>query len=297
MTTSRRPAASGRLKQIQAATDEAVLIDALGDPSSVVVEAAARRISQPRAAGALVRAFLRLDEAASDGDPGCWARMAILEALGRLQSPEGEVPAFRAVRSVQVEAVGFGMADTATGLRVAAASLLANLRPPGALLDLAWLLNDFEPNAPCSRAERPFAKLATRRAAARAIGALGDPSGAAVLAVKLAFPGEELADVLVDCMDALAALEEPRTAELVSPYLDRQDPYLAAGAATAIAATGGARAVPLLAAALERVVAEAREPLVYAIGSIRADAARQALKELARHSDPSIRKAAENLVQ
>ncbi|HEY3364882.1 MAG TPA: hypothetical protein VGK74_07520 [Symbiobacteriaceae bacterium] len=297
MSTPRRSAKDARLKQIQATDDENVLIEALADLSPVVVEAAARRVSKHRAGGALARAFERLDEGAPASDPGCWARMAILEALGRLESLEGEEPAFRAVRAVQVEPVSGGLTDTATGLRVAGASLLANLRPPGALLDLAWLLHDFEPNATCSRQERPFAKLATRQAAARAIGALGDPAGAAVVAVKLAFPGEELPDVLAECMDALAALREPRAVELLTPYLDRRDPYLVAAAGAAIATAGGERVVPLLVAALERVPAEAQEALVYAIGSIRADAAHTALQELTRHPDPVISKAAKALTE
>jgi len=281
-----------RLKAVRGSTSEADVVAALADPAPVVVEAAAQRAKGPKAEEALVHAYFRLDEGAPSADPGCWARMTILQALGRLEARSADKAALRAVRSVQVEPVGHGLTDTATGLRVAAAGLLASLRPAGALLDLAWLLHDFEPNAPCSRAERPFAKLAARTAAARAIGALGDPAGAAVLHVKLAFPGEELAEVLAACMDGLAELREPRAVELLAPWLEHRDPYLAASAGAALATAAGAAAVPLLVAALERVPAEAREPLVYALASIRADAARTALLGLVDHPDARVRQAA-----
>jgi hypothetical protein len=287
--------ATKRLEAVRAATDEAVLIEALADPSPMVVEAAAKRITQPRAAGALLRAYLRLHEGGPKTDSGCWGRMAILEAFGRLEAPEGEEAARLAIRTVQVETVSFGPTDTATGLRVAAAGLTANLRPLGALLDLGWLLFDFEPNAGCSRAERPFAKLATRTAAAKAIGALGDPAGAALLGVKIAFQGEELDEVVAECMDGLAALRERRTMELLQPHLDGVNAYLCAAAGAAMAAAGGAAAVDRLVAALDRAPRAAAEPLVYALGSIRADSAREALERLADHPDPVIRQPAREL--
>lgn len=295
MATRRAPGTEARLKAIRNTDDEAILIAALDDPSPVLVEAAAKRIRQPRAAGALLRTYLRLHEGAPEADPGCWARMAILEALGRLQAPEGDEAAVLAVRSVQVEAVGFGLSDTATGLRVAGAGLLATLRSRGALLDLAWLLHDFEPNANCSRAERPYAKLAARVAAAKAIGAYGDPAGAAILAVKLAFPGEELPEVLAECMDAIAALREPRAVELLSPWLDSRNPYLVAAAGAALAAAEGPAVIPMLVGALDKAPADALEPLVYALGAIRADEARQTLKRLKDHPDARVRKAATEL--
>jgi hypothetical protein len=288
----RKPSTEARLKAVKATESQDAVIAALEDPSPFVVEAAAQRITQPRAAGALHRAYLRLHAGAPGADPGCWARMAILEALARLEAPEGEEAARLAIRTVQVEPVGFGLSDTATGLRVAAAGLMANLHAPGALIDLAWLLNDFEPNVSCSVAEGPFAKMAARAAAAKAIGALCDPAGAAVLAVKLYFPQREQPDVLVECMDALAALREPRALEILQPWLRSGDAYLAAAAGTAIATAAGEKAVPALVAALEEAALEAREPLVYAIASIRADSAREALQRLAKHADKRISKAA-----
>lgn len=285
-----------RLKAIRTTTSHDELIAALADPSPILVEAAAKRIEQPRAAGALLRSYLRLHAAGSEGDPGCWARIAIAEALSRLGAPEGEEVARLAVRTVQVEHVSGGPVDTATGLRVAAAGMLANLSAPGSLVDLAVLLFDREPNAPCSAAERPYAKLATRTAAARAIGALGEPGGGAVLAVKLAFPEGELTEVLAECMDGLVALQEPRLVDILTPWLTRPDPYLAAVAATGIARAGRERAVEVLLAALPEAVAAARESLVLAIGSIRSEVAREALRSLAEDKDQVVQAAARSLI-
>lgn len=285
-----------RLRAVQRTQDQSELIQALDDTSAPVVEAAAKRLTATKAAGALVRTYQRLHDGAPEADHGCWARMAIVEALGRLDAPEAEEVVRLAVRTVQVEPVGFGVADTATGLRLAGATALANLRPRGALIDLGWLLFDTEPNAACSPQEAPFAKLATRMGSAKAIGQLGDPAGAPLLAVKLALPGDEVPDVLAECMDALVALEEPRSLEFLRPYLASTNAYLVAVAATAIAGVGRAAAVPVLQAALAQVVPDGREPLVLALGSIRADEARAALAELADHPDAVVRETARSLL-
>lgn len=292
----RKESPSERMKRIQACDGPEELIAALDDPSPLVVEAAARRLQTPRAAAALARTYRRLHEGGPAADPGCWARMALIEALARIGAPEGEDAARLAVRTVQVEPVGNGMVDTATGLRVAAAGMLANLGAPGALLDLAWLLFDFDPDAVCSRQERPFAKLATRVAAATAIGQLGDPAGAAVLALKLTFRGEEVGDVVVACMDALAALKEPRLGELLDPYLNSPDGYLCASAGLALAAGLGAAAVPRLVAAVSMAPNSAKEALVLAVAGIRAEGAREAIRALAEHADPVIRRTAEGAI-
>jgi hypothetical protein len=273
---------------IRACVDQAELIAALEDTSHLVVEAAAERVNQPRAIPALLRAYLRLDKGAPGADPGCRSRMAILGALSRLESHEASDIARRAIRTVQVEMVGFGLEDTGIGLRSLGAGLLALLRPPGALLELALLLNDFEPNTNCSVLERPFAKRGPRAAAARSMGALGDPGGIALLAVKLAYPGPEIPEVLSECMDAIVALEDRAGAEFLVPYLTHLDPYLAATAATGLATLLRSQAIPHLESALESATPGARPSLVYAIASIRGDETRACLLRLSKHSDSAI---------
>lgn len=290
---------------MQKSREPAEWVAGLADASHLVVEAAARRLAgaaadggrvPARAAPALLEAYLRLDAGAPDSDTGCWARTALLEAMERLDAPGAEQAARLAVRTVQVEAVAGGRKDTATGLRVAAAAMLANRGTPGALLDLAWLLFDFEPGWPCSPQERPFAKAPVRAAAARAIGSLGDPAGAAVLSIKLAFPGEEVSEVLEECMDALTALEEPRAVELLDPWLDAADARLVAVAATAMARAGGAAVIPRLVRAIDTAAAAARVPLVYALASVRANATQDALRGLTAHPDAAVRAAAAEIL-
>lgn len=285
-----------RLKAVQMTSDLAELIAALSDPSPLVIEAAAKRISAPAAAGPLLDAYLRLDAGGPKTDSGCWGRMAVLEALARTGEPAAEPAARRAIKTVQVEGLNHKITDTATGLRCAAAALLANLRAAGALIDLAIVLNDFEPNFGCSAQERPYAKLAPRVAAAKAIGALGDPAGAAVLAVKLAYPGEELPEVLAECMDALVALREPRAMEILSPWLRHANAYLVSVAATGLARSGGAAAVAELEQAAGDVVADARASVVYALASIRAEATLPALRRLAEHDDQRVSRAAREYI-
>ncbi len=284
-----------RLKAVKATDDHSLLIAALDDRSPLVVEVAAERISQPRAVGALVRTYWRLDGGAPESDPGCRSRLAVLGALARLEAPEAEEVALRAIRTVQVEAVGFGLEDTALTLRGAAAGCLANIRPPGALVEIGLLLFDEQPNVACSVAERPFAKAGARAAAARSLGALGDPAGLALLAVKLAYAAGELPEVLTECIDAVVALANPRGAEVIKPYLNSADPYLAVAAGTGLATLLREKAVPILEEAIESVGREARVPLVYALGSIRAEGARDAIRRLTRHDDPNVRSAAKEL--
>jgi HEAT repeat protein len=205
-----------------------------------------------------------------------------------------------------VEVVSFGPQDSGIGLRAAGAVLLANLRPPGALLELGALLFDSSNNGGAEARH----KAPVRLAAAKAIGQLGDPAGAALLVVKLSGAGAALgladvaghpgllddAEILGECMDALVALQEPRTLEFLKPWLSAPDPYLVATAATGIAQVGKAAAVPLLVQALAEAPLAAKEPLVYALAAVRADEGRAALALLAEDRDPVVRRLARELL-
>ncbi len=243
--------AAERLEHIRSTRDQGELTLALSDPSHLVVEAAAKRLTDEGAATALLQSYLRLHEAAPRADPGCWARMAVIEAMSRLQSPRAEQAAKLAMDTVQVERVGTGLVDTATGLRAAAA---------------------------------------------RAIGALGDLGGTAVLAVKLAYPGQELGEVLAECMDALAALKDERIVGILNPWLKYGNPYLVSVAATAMAQGAGKAALQALVASVPGAVADAREAVVYAIASVRSEETRAALQSLAESEDQVVSKAAKSML-
>jgi HEAT repeat protein len=297
-----------RLEQVKQSGDRSFVVHALADKSSLVVEAAAQRLTAWlkagerwegdlfALAGALESAYRRLHEGAPSADPGCWGRLALLEALGALHglgragSAEAEAVARLAIKTVQIEVLSFGPQDSGKGLRAAGAILLANVRPPGALLDLGLLLFDELPNVPGDQ------KAVCRQAAAKAIGQLGDPAGAALLAVRLQQSEGEEPEVLAEAMDGLVALGEPRTIELLTPWLTAADPYLVATAATGIAAVGRAAAVPLLLGALRRALPEAKESLVYALGAVRADEGREALERLCEDDDWVVRRLARELL-
>lgn len=300
-----------RVQQVKASTDRAFVQAALADRSALVVEAAAQRLTgwlrQEEAdgislfalAGALESAYHRLHEGAPASDPGCWGRLALLECLGTLHgkgragAAEAEVAARLAIKTVQIEVLTFGPQDSGKGLRASAALVLANLRPPGALMDLGLLLFDDAPNEARETARH---KAPCRQAAAKAIGQLGDPAGAVLLAVRLQQAEGEEPEVLSEAMDGLVALSEPRTLELLAPWLSHADPYLVATAATGIAAVGRAAAVPLLLVALEGALREAKEPLLYALAAVRADEGREALLRLSRDEDPWVARLAAELL-
>lgn len=302
---------SERLAQVKASAEPAFVVQALADRSALVVEGAAQRLTtwlkqdELRGfnlfalAGALEGAYRRLHEGGKEADPGCWGRLAILDALaalhgkGRAGAAEAEYVARLAIKTVQIEVLTFGPQDSGKSLRASAALLLANLRPPGALLDLGLLLFDDAPNEARETARH---KAPCRQAAAKAIGQLGDPTGAVLLAVRLQQAAGEEPEVLSEAMDGLVALAEPRTMELLAPWLSHPDPYLVATAATGIAAVGRAAAVPLLLAALEGALREAKEPLLYALGAVRADEGREALLRLTRDEDPLVARLAKELL-
>ena len=142
--------------------------------------------------------------------PGCTVRSEIVQALGVLAGRQAVDVLRLAVRTVQIETVAGGLEDTATGLRANAALALANVVGVEAATDLAILLFDMKPNVAVPPSEAPYAKVAARAAAARALGQVGGPPAEALLAAKLAHPAGEVPEVLVECMDALVAVGSAR---------------------------------------------------------------------------------------
>ncbi|HEX6972456.1 MAG TPA: HEAT repeat domain-containing protein [Limnochordia bacterium] len=276
--------------------DEAVarLAPFLRDRSAAVRQQAAAAlagIDHPAVLELLLAAYEWIEAAPVARDPGCRIRQIIVEAAGQAGDVRALSVVRRAAHTVQVE-VGFGPEDTAVGLRATAALALAKLDPGGAAYDLGLLLFDEEPNVPTPAAERPFAKAPVRRAAARALGSLASETAEVLLAIKVRRPHGEVEEVLADCIDALAARGSPRLSELVQPYLDGENPFLIAAAATALAAACGAEALSLLAERVDRVLPQARVPLILAISSIRSEQTGRALLPFTEHPDAAVRQAA-----
>lgn len=282
-----------------------LLLKAVSDKSGVVAAQAVRALEerlrsaddpaisqqQETAAQALIDRYWWCKTDGKKLDPGCFARQEIVRVLGEWEVYAASELFFDAVETVQVERVDFGLEDVAVALRARAAKALGVLGPPGTLLALSILLFDDDPRVDTMPQDRPYRTAEARKSAAQALAALGDPGGVGVLGARLAHPGQETPEVLVDCMDALASLDEEAALKVISPYLSGLDAYLAASAATALA--GLSRPFHdivlkrLSKACIERID-NARPAIAYAIASMRCDEAVEALYALAHHEDPMV---------
>ena len=264
----------GRLDSPEAS---ALLVEALKDRLSFIAAAAAQTLARrmtPRIADAMIDHFCWASEDGPKRDPGCSARIEIAIALGNISYARAE-PVFRlGMDTTQVEMVGFGLEDTAVGLRANCAIGLAQIRAAGALLDISLLLFDAGPQVSIDSDT-----TVARKAAAKAIGALGDPAGSVPLAIKLKMPLQSDPEVLVECMSSLVAIEDPRALELISPFLEQPHSFVAAGAAAALGRSRRPEALPYLLLALDGAGSDLAAVIAAAIGTLRLPEARAALLE------------------
>lgn len=275
-----------------------LLLRALTDRSNLVVAEAVKALARDLESEIVGQMIERYWWFAADGrrrDPGCAARWQLVTALGNSGDRRALPVIFDAIETVQVEASGAGLEDMAVALRGQAARALAQLRAPGALLAISLLLFDDAPKVPTAPQAVPFATMVARRMAAQALAELGDPGAVAPLGLKLAYPRDEVPEVLVECMDAVACLDDEAALKLIPRYLSEKNPYLVAGAATALASLPASRhemVLELLVDACRRQNQEAKEAIALAIASMRGQAAVGALEGLAFDDDPSVRLAA-----
>ncbi len=233
-----------------------VLRRALASRSNLLAARAAEIVAEWELGGyapELAAAFERFLEDAVRRDPTCAAKIAIADALNRLETRDAGLFR-RGLRHVQMEPVWGGQEDTAARLRAACALGLARSDPPDALLELARLLADDAADA--------------RSGAIRAIAYAARPGGAPLLWYK-AHVGDEEPAVVYDCFAALLALEPEHALPFVA---ERAAGDVTAVVEAALLALGNSRlppALPLLIAALD-----ASAEIVYR---------RTALKSIAMH--------------
>jgi len=246
------------------------------------------KLNHPAIAPSLISLYDWAEEDWHKRDRSCGIRLAIVEVLGESGSTIAIDTLHKAIRTVQITRLGPGPEDVAVGLRAAAAIALAQI-DTGALYELSLLLFDTEPNLPTSPKDKPYAKAATRQAAAKALRILGDSSGTHLLAIKLKFPESEVSEVLVECIESLIAINPPYLMEIVKPYLTGEDSYLSAIAALALAENLGTQVLELLLETLDVVHGDAKEAIVIAIATTRANNIREILLTFLEHSSPFVR--------
>ena len=280
------------------------LLAGLDAPSHLLREAAARGVARvaharggvwpgpPQAGAAVVDRLLQVmadaDRGGARRDSCCRVRTDCVAALGELRPPAARVEATlrRAASTVQIEVVGFGPEDTAVPLRANAALVMAQLRCD-CLPDLALLLFDGLPD-PVTHVD-PLRMV--RESAARSLALLGDPAGAALLAVRLRERGES-GEVRAACIDALCTLEHPRAAEWIGPLLDADDPAVSVTAASALCALCPDEAVPALVLRIAGASEMVAEAMCLALGSARCTRTVPALRGLLEDRRPAVRAAA-----
>jgi hypothetical protein len=200
-----------KLAAIRAGDPKAVR-DALGSTNGVLIAAAV-----PHAAAALlVPAFARMCEDGAKRDPGCRAKVAIVQALIDADAWEPEVFE-RGLTVVQPE--GWGGDDTAGGMRALCGLAHARMIRSDAIDVLADLLAD-----PITSAQIGAAQ------------ALALTTGTGVLRLKMLQYGVD-PDVLAACAESLLSIDRDQQAPFVLRLLREHDPR---GEVAALA-LGGAR--------------------------------------------------------
>jgi len=181
----------------------------------------------------LAAAFLRLIDAPATSDKGCHGKKRLVEALLQLDADTPEVY-LAGLRCVQREGAFGEPIDTAAPLRGLCAHALFHISHRDAVVEVAPLLMDREPEA--------------RSEAAAALGTSDEEACGALLHLKV-LAGDKEPDVLGACYKALLRLAPRRYLPLVGEALGSGD-AAAEAAAIALGESRLPEAVPLLQRAL-----------------------------------------------
>ncbi|GAB4157515.1 MAG: hypothetical protein Fur0046_37300 [Cyanobacteria bacterium J069] len=181
------------------------LRQALNSRYAVAIAHAAKIIGRaelPDLTPELIAAYDRCMTKPADTDPGCRAKQAIADALYRL-SHSDEALFLSGIRHVQLEPVWGGQVDTAPALRGTCALGLVRMNYAQAMMELADLLADPEPEA--------------RIGAARAIAYSDHDQGVPLLRLRIKI-GDTSA-VLMECLMALLKLAPASSLPLLKDLL------------------------------------------------------------------------------
>ncbi|RPJ60050.1 MAG: HEAT repeat domain-containing protein [Acidobacteria bacterium] len=213
----------------------------------------------------LVASFSCFMEQAVKRDPRCAAKIAIAEALDRLDYPE---PALflQGLRHIQLEPVWGGTTDTAAPLRARCMAALVRLNHPDRYRFLADLLFDACPDA--------------RRGAVHAAAYAGGEAGELLLRIKVHL-GDEDRSIISDCFSGLIQLAPDSALDFLGRYLQSDDGEIRELAALALGESHLLGALDLLRRAIQdSSIAGEIKVFALAIGLCRTDEAFELLLEL-----------------
>ncbi len=208
---------------------------------------------------ALRGAYPRFLDKPLKSDPNCFAKKAIVRALVALDCDDVEFY-LAGLRLKQMEPVWGGTADTAADVRGSCAMGLVASGGPRALVALAELLYDPEPDA----------RIGAVRAAA-----CGNPREAELLLRSKTLAGDAEPAIIGECFSALLSVEAEESLAFVAPYLKHADLALRELAALAIGESRAPGALEILKTAWNDVVVaeEFRFALIRAAAAHRSEAA------------------------
>jgi hypothetical protein len=194
---------------------------ALSSANNVIVAKAAKVVADGRLISLLpqlIQAFERFMNKPAKTDKGCFAKIAIVEALDVLQYPTTEI--FRqGIRHVQMEPIYGGQQDTAANLRAKCALALARREVVDIFFELIPLLTDPEPQP--------------RLDAVKALTYLNEEKSELLLRLKV-LTGDAEPQVLSECFAGLMSIAPERSTPFVAGFLSATDLMLAEGAALAL---------------------------------------------------------------
>jgi HEAT repeat protein len=249
------------------------LRESLGDKSNLVAAAAASIAGDQRLvelADALETAFGRFMNDPEKTDKLCRAKLAVVQALDKLEHEREEV-FLQAARHVQFEPVWGGKEDTAAPLRAAALIALTRLGAYGLLPILVDALADPEKEV--------------RMAAAQALGAHASTAASLLLRLKIRL-GDREPDVISECFSGLLACDPEENFALVREFLKGGDIPLCEAAMLALGRTKLPQAFEALKTRWEnRPPFELRETLLLALAMLRLPVAADYLLDLIATAD------------
>ncbi|SIO65053.1 HEAT repeat [Singulisphaera sp. GP187] len=247
----------------------------IGDRSNLVVAAAAAIAGEnalAELAGDLQAAFARFLVNPVKDDKLCRAKLAIVQALDRMEHPQPDV-FLKAARHVQLEPAWGGSEDSAPRLRAAALVALARTEGPDSLPVLVDAMAD------------PAKDV--RIAAAVALGAVGTVGAGLVLRLKVRL-GDKDPDVLSECLSGLLTVDPRENLPFVAEFLDPGNPPACEAAAMALGRSRLAEALDPLRDCWERSHSdELGRHILLAIAILRRPTAMDFLADLvASESEP-----------